>query len=381
VEGSVDGETWRMLDDRSTADQVVPHERHAQSALFGLGSSPPAAGPSQALPPPIVRILSSREQMEVWTSARARRPAEFVAAHQLICISPELMGKSRLDGRVAALETKLLSCPLTESFTSVAAQLVARAFGVAVSKAARFHGSVPGLADGCFYAGAMRVHDSLEEWQARLLHGAMREMVASEATELQIVCALLLRASNECQARKHHVFLLVIERMSADGAADQQGELAEGDKVQQSRRALLEAAQDVVDELKDKAFASVFTEPTKMYYRAVGDATMEGDVDVHGANTYLALLLASLGVRLARAPCSTTRPRALLHTSTRPCPTSRLSGAAAPSASRGKRSCDGDPTPGASHGMASSFGARRPGHSRTTVSRALPRHAAALHPT
>jgi len=299
VEGSVDGETWRMLDDRSTADQAVPHERHAQSALFGLGSSPPAAGPSQALPPPIVRILSSREQMEVWTSARARRPAEFVAAHQLICISPELMGKSRLDGRVAALETKLLSCPLNESFTSVAAQLVARAFGVAVSKAARFHGSVPGLADGCFYAGAMRVHDSLEEWQARLLHGAMREMVASEATELQIVCALLLRASNECQARKHHVFLLVIERMSADGAADQQGELAEGDKVQQSRRALLEAAQDVVDELKDKAFASVFTEPTKMYYRAVGDATMEGDVDVHGANTYLALLLASLGVRLA----------------------------------------------------------------------------------
>lgn len=39
-----------------------------------------------------------------------------------------------------------------------------------------------------------------------------------------------------------------------------------------------------------------------MYFRALGDGIQEGDVDVHGANTYLSILQFTLGIRLNRSP-------------------------------------------------------------------------------
>ena len=58
-----------------------------------------------------------------------------------------------------------------------------------------------------------------------------------------------------------------------------------------------------IDDIKeDKALKATFLEPTKMYFRAVNDHIMEGDVDIHGSNTYLAILLATLGVKLSRTP-------------------------------------------------------------------------------
>jgi len=54
--------------------------------------------------------------------------------------------------------------------------------------------------------------------------------------------------------------------------------------------------------MKLRAFEIVFIEPTREYFSAVGDRTMAGDVNVHGGNSYLAILMATLGVRLNRLP-------------------------------------------------------------------------------
>lgn len=70
----------------------------------------------------------------------------------------------------------------------------------------------------------------------------------------------------------------------------------------EARRQLYDACSEVVDDLKEKAAKSTFAEPTKCYYRAIGDLVMEGDVDVHGMNVYLAVLWAALGVRTSRVP-------------------------------------------------------------------------------
>eukprot|EP00386_Alphamonas_edax_P004071 GDKI01012703.1.p1 GENE.GDKI01012703.1~~GDKI01012703.1.p1 ORF type:complete len:629 (-),score=203.22 GDKI01012703.1:217-2103(-) len=63
---------------------------------------------------------------------------------------------------------------------------------------------------------------------------------------------------------------------------------------------LLHQSMRWVDERKEKTFKSVFLEPAKMYFRAVGDKYGEQDVDTHAANTYTCVLMACLGVSLPR---------------------------------------------------------------------------------
>ena len=304
LEGSFDGTSWRVLDDHTIADEAqVPHERHSQSACFSTrGATLPAQlkGPSV-----LVQISPSSEYMNEWAMMPSR--PEFINARAMICISPDLMARGRLDAKIAGLNAVLARCPLQEAFGTAASQFICRAFGLcSAEEAIHYSGSVAGLGEGHIHHSAMRVHGDLDGWQQRLLHCAMREMLHEDPDGLQIVCGLLLRAADECKARKHHVFTLIIERVASGAVFGDPGSKAATtettDALGCARHTPLDAAQGVIDELKDKAFASVFTEPTKLYYRIIGDATMEGDVDVHGANTYLALLSAALGVRLARSP-------------------------------------------------------------------------------
>mmetsp|Transcript_112520 Transcript_112520/g.313030 ORF Transcript_112520/g.313030 Transcript_112520/m.313030 type:complete len:246 (+) Transcript_112520:17-754(+) len=67
-----------------------------------------------------------------------------------------------------------------------------------------------------------------------------------------------------------------------------------------AKKRVLRQVAEFIDERKEKAFKSTFEEPTKMYFHSVGDFTMEGDVEVHGSNVYLAVLLSTLSVRLPR---------------------------------------------------------------------------------
>ena len=158
---------------------------------------------------------------------------------------------------------------------------------------------------GNFHDGCVRVYNSLEEWKKPLLHKALLRIIRhQEKDSLQVICGLLLRAANECQGRRHYAFTVVIDCSVTD--ADLGVPMIQNGDDLNSRHhhcnMLFRAAQDPIDELKEKAFRSIFLEPTKMYYRAVGDENNELSVDVHGSNTYLALLLAALGVKLSQAP-------------------------------------------------------------------------------
>ncbi len=61
---------------------------------------------------------------------------------------------------------------------------------------------------------------------------------------------------------------------------------------------LMRAFDEFLDSFKAKAFKMAFAEPTKLYFHLIGDHVMRDDVDVHGSNTYSALVLSTTGVRL-----------------------------------------------------------------------------------
>jgi len=59
---------------------------------------------------------------------------------------------------------------------------------------------------------------------------------------------------------------------------------------------------EFIEDTKEQALKTTFLEPTKMYFRAKDEPVRENQVDVHGSNTYLAVLSATLGVQLNRRP-------------------------------------------------------------------------------
>ncbi len=84
---------------------------------------------------------------------------------------------------------------------------------------------------------------------------------------------------------------------------------------------LLDWMQDYIDNLKLKAFTSTFLEPAKFYFHQTNQTVsitpfcpffsffllislqvMMDDVEVHGSNTYLAVLLSTLGIKLGLMP-------------------------------------------------------------------------------
>merc|ERR1712048_971135 len=79
----------------------------------------------------------------------------------------------------------------------------------------------------------------------------------------------------------------------------QRSEVA-SDSLAAARARILAATREFLDDEKNAAFNTHFLEPSWMYLAAAKDGNP--DVNVHGANTYLAALAASLGVRFSREP-------------------------------------------------------------------------------
>lgn len=69
-----------------------------------------------------------------------------------------------------------------------------------------------------------------------------------------------------------------------------------------ARQRLWEMAFAFADDWKEKAFATVFMEPTKMYYMACGEEELAENVEVHGSSVYLAILLSTLAIWCPRLP-------------------------------------------------------------------------------
>lgn len=302
IEGSFDGNFWKLLDDRSAHDQTIPLARFQVTDLFGFLEGQDAVATKKDLS----NIFpSDRDQMLIWANEVPRHPG-LAAIEGRICIAPKFMRSSRMEATINSLIECVARCPLRDSFQITAARAISRAFHLdSIDKAYRHRSAGPSGLENCFHQGCMRVYNGLEVWQKPLLHVALRELTSKDEPDgLQIVCGLLLQSSRQCFARRHHVFFVILERtgqMNTD-VAKSEIEVVASDSLSRHCAVLIDGAQAAIDTLKDKAFKSVFLEPTKMYFRAVGDHTMEGDVEVHGSNLYLAILLATLGVKLNRSP-------------------------------------------------------------------------------
>jgi len=302
---STNGKRWTQLDDRSHSNQSITHSRMHPTLPFGINGTCPPASLVQTIPVP----MSDREQIEEWTRTSRQAPRGFQQAARSICFVPELMQTSRMDHKIALLEARQREddddsmASNHEAIEATVAHLVSRAFGLSsVKRAHSYTSSAPDdpWLDGNFFDGCMDVYLSLEPWQQPVFHTALQQMLSQDSDSLKIMCGLLLHASRECMARKQYAFMVTVDR-SIDHHAEPIHDSDE-DTLELHKRVLFDTAQTSIDELKSLAFKSIFLEPTKMYFRAVRDNVMEGDVEVHGSNTYLALLLAALGVKLAHTP-------------------------------------------------------------------------------
>ncbi len=300
------GRSWQVLDYRSGDVQDITQSRLAATCIYQVGGGAMSGSAGGSSVAGKSYPMSDRDLIAYWANPDTARPAEFSDTIASICIVPELMGTSCMDHKIAKLEEIMNQNPLRETFETTAARFVGRAFAIGnIQHARRFNGSDPGDSTlyGNFYRSLVVVYNDLDEWQKPLLHMALVEMLLHHDKDgMQVLCGLFLRASRECMARKYDVFMIAIQRSTPNDSALRQQDAAAGSVLDSHKARLFHEAQIAVDDLKDKAFKSVFVEPTKLYFHAVGDTIMEGDVEVHGSNTYLALLLSALGVKLARSP-------------------------------------------------------------------------------
>jgi len=229
------------------------------------------------------------------TEHRAALP-EYRDAVSSICVRPELMAESRTSHVAEMLMARSSSGGAPSSFDGVAQAAVQKAWGLrSASSAKSFTCNIPGLADGSPFSGAQQTYRSLEEWQRKLLTLALHYLTTAGSTDdVQMALGMLLRGAKECHSRKAWAFYNVIARCKP-----QQSQISH-DPLTTARARIMEAAADFLDDEKDAALDTYFLEPSWMYLAAVNDGNP--DVNVHGANTYLAALAAALGVRFSREP-------------------------------------------------------------------------------
>jgi len=231
---------------------------------------------------------------------RAALP-EYEGAAQRICISPELMSSSRLWQHLKFLkQQKAVVAPYEEVVISI----IHKAYRTRFRWAARYKStSIPGLGSGNLLQGALHYHQALQ-WERPYLVQALNLLLESEDPDgLQLILGLMLSGSGWCHARKTFVFNTIVSRVRFPSAVSEEVSRAgEPSGLQIARQALMEVVTEFIEDTKDHALKTTFLEPTKMHFRAKDEPVRENQVDVHGSNTYLAVLSATLGVQLNRRP-------------------------------------------------------------------------------
>jgi hypothetical protein len=238
--------------------------------------------------------------------------SEYQEALDLCCVHPDLMRQSAMSARLAFLAQHKL-----EPSLSSPESLLQRVFSIAFkvdSGAVHQLFSVPALdVEGWLYDDCLRCFCQLP-WEAPFLSKALHLLLErGEGIEtMQICVGLMARGGRECVARRTASFCTIINMIpsSALPAADTGSDplplspslTGASQNVHEAVRRLHAACADAIDDLKDKAFKQAFLDPCELYVLATGDDGIGIDIDVHGASNFLALLQASVGVRLRRLP-------------------------------------------------------------------------------
>jgi len=138
-------------------------------------------------------------------------------------------------------------------------------------------------------------------WEREIIHAALVILVGCNDSRLQSFLGLLGRARHECTARKRFVFSIIVsaagEILKSTSTHDLMDETLSLEKAIEKVK---EHGTNFIEDYKDKALWSSFLEPCIMLFTYNCNDTAAGDVDVHGANTFIALLDATIGVKTSR---------------------------------------------------------------------------------
>jgi hypothetical protein len=273
---------------------------------------------TQTLPPPVAYGPSFSARPD----GRNVLP-EYRHALQQMVINPRLMRHSSIH-TILRLLTPLMP---KDSFETTLRQAINFAFSgnqrdayISVDEI-DYHGNLT--------YDIQSVYRSYSSFEKKGVHTAIHLLVEKRDSSLRSLLGLLARGQHECSARRRMAFstlmiatktylpqdqLMMVDEESEmvntpnPAAAPPAAASLNIDKIPLTPEAL-EASQRIyslvmsfIEERKDQAYRSVFVEPTLLFYRLHHDSVMEGDVDVHGSNYYLALIEATTGIRLPRVP-------------------------------------------------------------------------------
>jgi len=98
---------------------------------------------------------------------------------------------------------------------------------------------------------------------------------------------------------KRHAFNVALDQVDPQTRRENE---EKNDALTIAKKSLFEFFEYFLDDYKLKVFKAVFLEPSKVYYRAIDRIDHAIFADVHAANVYAAILLATLGVQLPVLP-------------------------------------------------------------------------------
>jgi hypothetical protein len=296
---------------------------------------------------------SSTSILDHWTDpVDSDLPEEYQKIVDKMIITGKVMGTSSQSKTVERLDSFCNSFNrgrgLTCTFNDTMTLAIRAAFNLTTNtNVDTFTTSFPALDvyNGNVFGGAISLYAGLAKWRKRYIHSAIAYLTVSfkekqlDRVSFQMLLGLMVRGASECESRKCWVFSEILN--ACDGFTVRNNNSGETKTTtptttptttsttstmtttttvattttatttttttttttsEDAKESLFAALSDNIDQMKLRAFDLVFIQPTIEYYTMIGDYTMAGDVNVHGGNAYLAILMATLGVRLNRLP-------------------------------------------------------------------------------
>ena len=270
---------------------------------------------------PKIKRLESAEITNIWIDEKNSNnnngtDLKFLKEYEVlkneIMINNNIMCSSKISNIAKIIQNEIQNMPLELHFDRVAKEAVQLAFNV---KNACQYIHLPGISEGNMFEGLVGFYQHLSAYQRPLFHAVLRGTIMFvnekilEIFELQQVIGYARRGYTECNARRRWVFCSLLKKYGTNLSSINKKSNNSNDnnnnnnsKKDGGTKILTDALIDYIEEVKEKAFYTVFIYPSIEAFQQKGDWAMAGDTDVHGANSYLAILLSTLGIRMSRQP-------------------------------------------------------------------------------
>lgn len=231
---------------------------------------------------------------------------EYARALSGVCVQGALLARSPLRDTVRSLATQPSS---SNSADTILLSFIRHAWQLQSTHQAKHFTGTSEVVNGyvCFYDGCSAFLNALSWERSIAIKGLERIAATTSPYEMQLVCGLMVRASQECEARKRYVFNSIVTRCMPAHSRTPDNSLITGavtvtSPLDAARARLYAVAAEYIEDIKIMAVKSTFYEPTVAYAEAMHYHIVSGDVDVHGVSAYLAGLLSSTGIRVSRIP-------------------------------------------------------------------------------